>query len=126
MSISRLKYITKIGVEQMGDLANSLKDPSVLRLENLDTNISPPKEAIEHTREAVYQKNSNSYLPFIGKESLRKEVTNLVNKNSGQNYDWKTIEKSQRIIVEMLRLDNDNKYMEKDGLVNQFNEIIKS
>ena len=74
----------------MGDLANSLKDPSVLRLENLDTNISPPKEAIEHTREAVYQKNSNSYLPFIGKESLRKEVTNLVNKNSGQNYDWKT------------------------------------
>ena len=90
MSISRLKYITKIGVEQMGDLANSLKDPSVLRLENLDTNISPPKEAIEHTREAVYQKNSNSYLPFIGKESLRKEVTNLVNKNSGQNYDWKT------------------------------------
>ena len=90
MSISRLKYITKIGVEQMGDLANSLKDPSVLRLENLDTNISPPKEAIEHTRKAVYQKNSNSYLPFIGKESLRKEVTNLVNKNSGQNYDWKT------------------------------------
>ena len=90
MSISRLKYITKIGVEQMGDLANSLKDPSVLRLENLDTNISPPKEAIEHTREAVYQKNSNSYLPFIGKESLRIEVTNLVNKNSGQNYDWKT------------------------------------
>ena len=43
-----------------------------------------------------------------------------------QNYDWNTIEKSQRIIVEMLRLDNDNKYMEKDGLINQFNEIIKS
>ena len=41
-----------------------------------------------------------------------------------QNYDWNTIEKTQRIIVEMLRLDNDNKYMEKDDLVDQFNEII--
>ena len=42
-----------------------------------------------------------------------------------QNYDWNTIEKTQRIIVEMLRLDNDNKYMEKDDLVDQFNEIIR-
>ena len=27
MSVSRLEYITKIGVEQMGDLADSLDDP---------------------------------------------------------------------------------------------------
>ena len=38
MSVSRLEHITKIGVEQMGDLADSLADPDVLRLENLDTN----------------------------------------------------------------------------------------
>ena len=37
MSVSRLMHITKIGVEQMGDLANSLQDPDMLRLENLDT-----------------------------------------------------------------------------------------
>ena len=35
MSVSRLEYIKKIGVEQMGDLADSLKDPNVLRLEIL-------------------------------------------------------------------------------------------
>jgi hypothetical protein len=46
MSVSRLEHITKIGVEQMGDLADSLRKPSVLRLENLDTNISPPASAI--------------------------------------------------------------------------------
>ncbi len=37
MSVSRLAHITQIGVEQMGDLADSLNDPHVLRLENLDT-----------------------------------------------------------------------------------------
>jgi len=35
MSVSRLKHVTKIGVEQMGDLADSLNDTDVLRLENL-------------------------------------------------------------------------------------------
>jgi hypothetical protein len=33
MSVSRLRHITKIGVEQMGDLADSLSDPHILRLE---------------------------------------------------------------------------------------------
>lgn len=37
MSVSRLEHITKIGVEQMGELADSLDDPEILRLENLDT-----------------------------------------------------------------------------------------
>jgi hypothetical protein len=39
MSVSRLEFITKIGVEQMGDLADSLADDDVLRLENLDTDV---------------------------------------------------------------------------------------
>ena len=42
MSVSRLAHITRIGVEQMGDLADSLNDPNVLRLENLDTDLRPP------------------------------------------------------------------------------------
>jgi hypothetical protein len=53
MSVSRLTHITKIGVEQMGDLADSLKDPSVLRLENLDTDLRPPESAIAFTKSAV-------------------------------------------------------------------------
>ena len=71
MSVSRLDHITKIGVEQMGDLADSLEDSAVLRLENLDTNIPPPPSAIAHTREAVGDDKANSYLPFLGLDSLR-------------------------------------------------------
>ena len=39
MSVSRLEYITKIGVEQMGDLADSLADDAVLRFDNLDRDV---------------------------------------------------------------------------------------
>ena len=46
MSVSRLKHITPIGVELMGDLADRLSDPEVLRLENLDTDLRPPESAI--------------------------------------------------------------------------------
>ena len=60
MSVSRLEHITKIGVEQMGDLADSLADPDVLRLENLDTNILPPESAIEFTKHAISDDNANS------------------------------------------------------------------
>lgn len=49
MSVSRLDYITKIGVEQMGDLADSLEDQNVLRLENLDTDLRPPQSALDFT-----------------------------------------------------------------------------
>ena len=41
MSVSRLDHLSAIGVEQMGDLADSLRDPMVLRLENLDTDLRP-------------------------------------------------------------------------------------
>lgn len=90
MSVSRLKYITKIGVEQMGDLANTLKDPEVLRLENLDTDLRPPQSALEHTRRAVDDDDANSYLPFFGLDVLRQAASGLVGRQSGQQYDWKT------------------------------------
>ena len=46
MSVSRLKHITRIGVEQMGDLADSLDDDEVLRLENLETELKPVFEEL--------------------------------------------------------------------------------
>ena len=90
MSVSRLTHITKIGVEQMGDLADSLKDPDVLRLENLDTDLRPPQSAIEFTKRAVDDDNANSYLPFFGLDILRQAAANLVGGQSAQHYDWKT------------------------------------
>ncbi len=90
MSVSRLEHITKIGVEQMGDLADSLDDADVLRLENLDTNISPPPSAIAATKDATDDDDANSYLPFFGLDSLRQATSMLVGRQSGQDYNWKT------------------------------------
>lgn len=90
MSVSRLTHITKIGVEQMGDLADSLKDPDVLRLENLDTDLRPPQSALAFTKNAVDDDDANSYLPFLGLDVLRQAAANLVGRQAGHPYDWKT------------------------------------
>jgi len=90
MSVSRLRYITKIGVEQMGDLADSLKTPDVLRLENLDTDLRPPQSALAYTKKAVDDDEANSYLPFFGLDMLRQAAAGLVGRQAGQSYDWKT------------------------------------
>ncbi len=90
MSVSRLEFITKIGVEQMGDLADSLDDPEVLRLENLDTDIPPPAAAVEFTRGAVADDDANSYLPFLGLDTIREAAAGLVGRQAGIDYDWKT------------------------------------
>ncbi|MFW9801977.1 MAG: pyridoxal phosphate-dependent aminotransferase [Candidatus Thorarchaeota archaeon] len=90
MPVSRLEHITKIGVEDMGDLADSLEDPSVLRLENLDTDLRPPEEALAFTKQAVDDDAANSYLPFFGLDSMRQAAAALVGQQSGQEYDWKT------------------------------------
>jgi len=90
MSISRLQYITKIGVEDMGDLADDLDDPEILRLENLDTDLRPPASALEYTRQAVDHDDANSYLPFFGLDVMRQAAVGLVGRQSGQDYDWKT------------------------------------
>jgi aspartate/methionine/tyrosine aminotransferase len=90
MSVSRLEYITKIGVEQMGDLADSLEDPNLLRFENLDTDLRPPQSALDFTKQAVDDDDANSYLPFFGLDSIRQAATRLVGQQSGHEYDWKT------------------------------------
>ncbi len=90
MSVSRLEHVSKIGVEQMGDLADSLDDADVLRLENLDTNILPPPSAIAHTKDATDDDDANSYLPFFGLDVLRQAASALVGRQSGRDYDWKT------------------------------------
>ncbi len=74
----------------MGDLADSLDDPEVLRLENLDIDILPPDSAIAYTQGAIVDDDANSYLPFLGLDSLRQAATSLVGRQSGNDYDWKT------------------------------------
>ncbi|MEM8531065.1 MAG: pyridoxal phosphate-dependent aminotransferase [Chloroflexota bacterium] len=90
MPVSRLKHITQIGVEQMGDLADSLANPAVLRFENLDTDLRPPQAALDFTKHAVDDDNANSYLPFFGLDHMRQAAATLVGRQSGNEYDWKT------------------------------------
>jgi aspartate/methionine/tyrosine aminotransferase len=88
---TRTASLTPIGVERMGDAADALRDPSVLRLENLDTDLAPPREARDATRAAV-DDDANSYLPFFGHDRLRQAATRLVERTAGWDagrIDWR-------------------------------------
>ena len=77
-----------IGVDRMGNLADVLGNPDVLRLENLDTDLRPPPSVIEATQRAAARDDANSYLPFLGANELRRAATALVSRSSGVDYDW--------------------------------------
>lgn len=88
MSISRLRELRGIGVDQMGALADRLTDTNILRLENLDIDIPPHPDVLERTRRTVDMDSANSYLPFVGSDELRQTVTTFVSGFSGVEYDW--------------------------------------
>lgn len=87
MSVSRLRNIPGIGVDEVGVRADREHDESLLRLENLDTDLRPPAVALERTRRAVDEDAANSYLPFQGGVSLRRAAAALVGRQAGRDYD---------------------------------------
>src|SRR5207253_7525149 len=90
MTVSRLQHIPGIGVDRVGDAADAAHDPEILRLENMDTDIPPPRAAILVTHQAIENDACNSYLPFLGQDSLRQAAARHVSRLSGVPYDWKT------------------------------------
>jgi len=87
VTVSRLAHIPGIVVNVMGDRADAAADPTMLRMENLDTDLRPPAVALEHTRRAVEDDEANSYLPFEGHLDLRTAAAGLVSRLSGREYD---------------------------------------
>ena len=88
----RTALMTPIGVERMGDAADALRDPRVLRLENLDTDLLPSPAALALSEAEVRSDDANSYLPFFGHDRLRRAATALVARNGGlaeDHYDWR-------------------------------------
>jgi aspartate/methionine/tyrosine aminotransferase len=85
--VSRLQHIPGIGVDHLADRADREHDGTLLRLENLDTDIRPPAVALNRTRAAVDDDAANSYLPFQGGVSLRHAAAAHVGRRSGQTYD---------------------------------------
>jgi aspartate/methionine/tyrosine aminotransferase len=87
MAVSRLRDIPGIGVDVIGDAADAAGDPGILRLENLDTDLRPPRPAVELTRAAVDDDAANSYLPFQGHRALREAAAAHVGRLAGRRYD---------------------------------------
>ena len=85
MSVDRLKNIPGFSIDRVAAAAGD--DPEVLRLENLDTDIRPPQAALDATRAAIDDEDTNSYLPFTGQNALREAATQHVSQLSGVDYD---------------------------------------
>lgn len=87
MTVSRLKDIPGIGVDKMGDAADAQRNRDILRLENLDTDLRPPAEAIARTHAAIGDDDANSYLPFTGQTALREAVVARMRRSTGSDFD---------------------------------------
>ena len=87
MTVSRLRHIPGIGVDQIGDAADATGNPRFLRLENLDTDVPPPPVARAATHAAVDADEANSYLPFQGHRALREAAAGHVSAMTGHHYD---------------------------------------
>ena len=90
MPVSRLQHIPGIGVDKMGNAADALADSDMLRLENLDTDLRPPAEAIAATKAAIDDDDANSYLPFLGADAIRQAATDRISRDTAIAYDWQS------------------------------------
>jgi len=85
MSVARLEHIPGFNIDRVAAAAGD--DPDVLRLENLDTDIPPPAEAMEATRAAIGEDEANSWLPFTGRDDLKQAVAAYIERRGGPSYD---------------------------------------
>src|SRR5437762_12927040 len=85
MSVRRLESITGFNIERVAAAAGN--DPDILRMENLDTDIPPPAEAMEATRRAIGEDEANSWLPFTGRDDLKEAVAAYIERRGGPRYD---------------------------------------
>jgi aspartate/methionine/tyrosine aminotransferase len=85
MSVQRLQDIPGFNIDRIAAAAGD--DPDVLRLENLDTDIPPPAEAMEATRAAIGEDDANSWLPFTGRDDLKEAVAAHIERRGGPRYD---------------------------------------
>ena len=85
MGVRRLDDIPGFSIDRVAAAAGD--DPDVLRLENLDTDVPPPAEALEATRAAIGEDEANSWLPFTGRDDLKEAVARHIERRGGPRYD---------------------------------------
>jgi aspartate/methionine/tyrosine aminotransferase len=85
VSVRRLEHIPGFSIDRVAAAAGD--DPDVLRMENLDTDIPPPAEALDATRAAIGEDEANSWLPFTGRDDLKEAVAAYIERRGGPRYD---------------------------------------
>jgi aspartate/methionine/tyrosine aminotransferase len=85
VSVRRLDHIPGFNIDRVAAAAGD--DPDVLRMENLDTDIAPPADAMEATRAAIGEDAANSWLPFTGRDDLKEAVAAQIGRRGGPHYD---------------------------------------
>lgn len=85
MSVRRLEQIPGFNIDRVAAAAGD--DPDVLRMENLDTDIPPPADAMDATRAAIGEDEANSWLPFTGRDDLKDAVAAHIERRGGPRYD---------------------------------------
>jgi aspartate/methionine/tyrosine aminotransferase len=79
-----MQGIAGFGIDRV---AAAVLDGDVLRLENLDTDLGLPPDAVAVTRTALDDPVSNSWLPFTGDLGLRAAISDHIAARHGHVYD---------------------------------------
>jgi len=84
----RLAQVHGFGIDRTALAADALRsDWPVLRMENLDTDLPLPPEAIPETISGLEKPASNSWLPFTGDMDLRAAISDFTHARTGHRYD---------------------------------------
>jgi aspartate/methionine/tyrosine aminotransferase len=87
----RLNDVQGFGIDRTALAADARSaarhDWPVLRMENLDTDLPLPPEAIPETVRGLERPAANSWLPFTGDMDLRAAVSDFLAERTGRRYD---------------------------------------
>ena len=82
----RMEPIRGFGIDRVAAAAAS-GGRAVLRMENLDTDLPLPPEALPETIAGLETREANSWLPFTGDLDLRAAISDFIAERAGHRYD---------------------------------------
>jgi N-succinyldiaminopimelate aminotransferase len=85
----RMQSIVGFGIDRVAAAAEETGGSHggpILRMENLDTDLPLPPEALETTRTRLDEPKSNSWLPFTGDLDLRAAISDFTAERCGHRY----------------------------------------
>jgi aspartate/methionine/tyrosine aminotransferase len=82
----RMEPIRGFGIDRVAAAADA-GGRSVLRMENLDTDLPLPPEAVPETVAGLAAPEANSWLPFTGDLELRAAISEFTEARTGHRYD---------------------------------------